>query len=465
MVNHLNKDQIFIRKLTDIVLANLGNENFGAKELELESGVSHYILRRRLSAITGKTVNQFIREIRLHKALEIVQNEEVTAAEVAYKVGFSSPSYFNACFHELFGYPPGKVGKVTVDKEEEINPVQVASKKERVRSVRRKYIIVLFGIPVLAILVYLGYNIFLKNSSSDAGLHLKSHEKSIAVLPFKNLSNSTDDQYFIDGLMEEILTKLSRIHDLRVVSRTSVEQFRESKSSTSEIAKKLNIEYIIEGSGQKYGNTFRLRVQLIEASTDKHIWAESYEEEVKETIDIFKIQSEVAQAIAAELKATITHEEKQILEKTPTASLTAYDFYQRGAEEFRNYTSDRSNKQALKRAEEKYGKALKYDSTFARAYIGLADVFYYKQRYESYFSKNYLDSMLILADRALFYDNHLAEGYYTRALYYLYKGTTDQAIKEYEKALKYNPNYWEAYKSLGWLVFILDYKNMDYVKA
>jgi AraC-like DNA-binding protein len=185
MVNHLNKDQIFIRKLTDIVLANLGDENFGAKELELESGVSHYILRRRLSAITGKTVNQFIREIRLHKALEIVQNEEVTAAEVAYKVGFSSPSYFNACFHELFGYPPGKVGKVTVDKEEEINPIQVASKKERVRSVRRKYNIVLLGIPVLAILVYLGYNIFLKNSSADAGQHLKSHEKSIAVLPLK----------------------------------------------------------------------------------------------------------------------------------------------------------------------------------------------------------------------------------------------------------------------------------------
>jgi TolB-like protein/AraC-like DNA-binding protein len=465
MVIHPNKDQIFISKLTDIVLANLEDENFGVKELEQESGVSHYILGRRLSAITGKTVNQFIREIRLHKALEMLQNEEVTAAEVAYKVGFSSPSYFNACFHELFGYPPGKVGKVTVDQEEEINPVQVPSKKERVRSVQRKYIIMSFGILVLAILVYLGYNILLKNYSADAGLHLKNHEKSIAVLPFKNLSNSTEGQYFIDGLMEEILTKLSRIHDLRVVSRTSVEQFRESKSSTSEIAKILNVKYIVEGSGQKYGNTFGLRVQLIEASKDRHIWAESYEEEVKETIDIFKIQSQIAQAIAAELKATITPEEKQILEKTPTASLTAYDFYLRGAEELRNYTPDLSNKQALKRAEEKYEKALKYDSTFARAYIGLADVFYYKHRYESYFSKNYLDSMLILADRALFYDDHLAEGYYKRALYYLNKGTTDQAIKEYEKALKYNPNYWEAYRSLGWLVYILDYKNMDYVKA
>ena len=111
MTENLSTDQILIRKLTEIVLANLENENFGVKELANESGMSHYRLNRRLHSISNKTINQFISETRLQKALEMLQNEELTAAEVAYKVGFSSPAYFNTCFHEFFGYPPGKVKK------------------------------------------------------------------------------------------------------------------------------------------------------------------------------------------------------------------------------------------------------------------------------------------------------------------------------------------------------------------
>ena len=105
-----------------------------------------------------------------------------------------------------------------------------------------------------------------------------------------------------------------------------------------EIAKKLGVSYIIEGSGQKYGNKFRLRVQLIKATgKEKHLWANSYEQELRETTDYFGIQSQIAQTIAKELKATITPEEKQLIEKVPTANLTAYDFYQRGREEERKF--------------------------------------------------------------------------------------------------------------------------------
>ena len=109
MIEHPTKDQVFIRKLTDIILANLGNENFGVKELIHESGMSHYGLNQRLHAINNKNINQFIREVRLQKALEMLQNEKVTASEVAYKVGFSSPAYFNTRFHEYYGYTPGEI--------------------------------------------------------------------------------------------------------------------------------------------------------------------------------------------------------------------------------------------------------------------------------------------------------------------------------------------------------------------
>jgi AraC-like DNA-binding protein len=108
---HLANDKVFISKLTEITLANLGDENFGVNELAHELGVSHHFLRRQLHEITNKTINQFIRETRLQKALEMLQNGKVTSSDVAYKVGFSSPAYFNTCFHEFFGYPPGKVKK------------------------------------------------------------------------------------------------------------------------------------------------------------------------------------------------------------------------------------------------------------------------------------------------------------------------------------------------------------------
>ena len=127
-----------------------------------------------------------------------------------------------------------------------------------------------------------------------------------------------ENTYFINGIMDEILNNLQKIKDFRVLSRTSTEQYRGStKLTIPKIAKELDVNYIVEGSGQKYGNTFRLRVQLIAANNEKHLWGESYEQEIKETKDIFKIQSQVAQTIASELKATITPEEKQLIEKTP----------------------------------------------------------------------------------------------------------------------------------------------------
>jgi TolB-like protein len=152
--------------------------------------------------------------------------------------------------------------------------------------------------------VYIGYSVFFKNISSETGKSTKHLEKSIAVLPFKNLSNIIDNQYFIDVMMEEILTNLCRIHALRVISRTSVEQFRDGTRSASEIGKKLDVDYLVEGSGQKYGNKFVLRVQLIAVHNERHLWAESYEQEIMETSDIYKLQSRIAQEIAAELKAT-----------------------------------------------------------------------------------------------------------------------------------------------------------------
>jgi len=122
MIEQNAKDQIFIRKLTEIILANLEDENFGTKELSRETALSQRSINQKLKSISGKTLSQFIRETRLHKALEMLQNGNLTASEVAYKVGFGSPTYFNKCFHECFGYSPGTAKKADFETTGELNP-------------------------------------------------------------------------------------------------------------------------------------------------------------------------------------------------------------------------------------------------------------------------------------------------------------------------------------------------------
>jgi TolB-like protein len=267
-------------------------------------------------------------------------------------------------------------------------------------------------------------------------------DKSIAVLPFINDSPDQERMYFINGIMESVLNNLCMIEDLRVPGRTSVEQYRNNPKPIPVVAEEMNVDYILEGSGHRDGNNVRLIVQLLDGRKDQHLWSKTYDADIEE---IFSMQSEIAQLIAAEIEAIITPEEKQLIEKVPTTSLTALDFYQRGREEHYHYWSDNDNKEALENAEDFYYKALEYDSSFALAYVGLANVYQDKHYWETFLSEDFLDSVLFLADIALSYDNQLSEAYNKKGYYYSQKGRTDQAIAEYEKAIRFNPNDWLAY--------------------
>jgi TolB-like protein len=277
----------------------------------------------------------------------------------------------------------------------------------------------------------------------------KALDKSIAVLPFVNDSQDKENTYFINGIMEEVLLNLQAIKDLRVPGRTSVEQYRNPTKSIPEIAKELGVSYIVEGSGQKYGNTFVLRIQLLEGETDRHLWGDSYEKKIDNIEDIIRIQSQIAQSIAKELKAIITPEEKQLIEKTPTTSLTAYDFYQRGRDEHNKFWNDNDNKTALGKAENLYYKALEYDSAFAKAYSGLAIAYYDRHFFETYFKEGFLDSCLILANIALSFDDQLDEAYYIKGRYYYANGQIEKAMDNYDKTYQINPNYYSVYSGKG----------------
>jgi TolB-like protein len=270
-------------------------------------------------------------------------------------------------------------------------------------------------------------------------------EKSIAILPFRNDSPNDTNTYFINGLMEDVLNHLQMIKDLRVISRTSVEQYRNATKSVPQIAKEQNVNYIVEGSGQKYGTSFTVNVQLIRAVKEDQLWAKSYQQEIRSISDIISVQNKIAESIVEELKATITPEEKHLIEKVHTKNLNAYDFYQRGREDLMKYWVDNDNNSALNSAGRQLTKALTFDSTFADAYASLAEVYLSKKLWLDMFSESYLDSVLILVNRALSYDDQLAEAYSVKGDYYYAKGMSNKALEEYDKTIELNPNEWSAY--------------------
>ena len=189
------------------------------------------------------------------------------------------------------------------------------------------------GVPVaiaIAALV-IGGTLFVTREAAPTGAQpakisapVQSTAKSIAVLPFANRSTDKDNEFFTDGMHEDILTQLSHIRELRVTSRTSVEQYRGTKKSLKQIGEELGVAYVLEGSVQRAGSKVRVTGQLIRAATDEHVWARSYD---RALTDIFHLQSELAQAIAKELKAAISPEEKKAIESRPTENLAAYDLY------------------------------------------------------------------------------------------------------------------------------------------
>jgi TolB-like protein len=336
----------------------------------------------------------------------------------------------------------GKTGKPhalkNIEKGEKIS-------KWRFNRKSKKWLIISLSVFLSVALSLTIFKIIISNKNTDSITKL---EKSIAVLPFINDSPDQENGYFINGIMDEVLNNLQKISDFRVLSRTSTEQFRGTdRPGIPEIAKKLDVNFIVEGSGQKYGNTFRIRVQLIATHNEKHLWAESYEQEIQSTKDIFGIQSHIAEAIAAELKATITPEEKQRIEEIPTANLTAYDFYRRGKEEEEKLELPGDRSSSLKIIEEMYRKALENDPAFGPAYAGLALVYWWKHGDLAANSKNILDSVPILCDIALSYDNKNSQAYLIKGDYYHFMGKEEQALKEYDIAIKYNPNDFRIYWS------------------
>lgn len=266
----------------------------------------------------------------------------------------------------------------------------------------------------------------------------------IAVLPFANLSSDPQQDYFSDGLTEDIITQLSKIRAYKVISRTSVMQYKTSPKSVKEIGKELGVSLILEGSVQRHGEKVRITAQLINAITDEHIWADSYDRSLH---DIFTIQREVALAIAAVLNTTLTKKETQELDYIPTADVQAYDLYMRG----RLMLEKRSKADVLS-AREYFQQAVARDKGFAAAYAGLADSFLLSS------FRGYEDPVQMLwqakkhIDVAAGLDPYSGETQASLGYWYFQNFDWHAAEITYQRAIRLNANQSNAYL---WLAILL----------
>jgi class 3 adenylate cyclase/TolB-like protein/Tfp pilus assembly protein PilF len=608
-------DHEFLKKVTAIIEDNVSNEHFGVSELAHEMGMSRSNLLRKIKKQTNLSVSLFIRQVRLKQAMEMLKQTSLNVSEVAFKVGFSSTSYFIKCFREYYGYPPGEAGKrepeesssegeastyknhqlaaimftdiegytalmqrdearavafrnrhreifnATIAKfngrilqyygdgtlstfasaidavkcgiemqlafreepqipirigihsgdiiftEDDIigDGVNVASRIESLSTVGSVFIsekvydevknqpgihttsmgvfelknvnrpLEVFAITnkglvvpdkahsegkvkregiedaakqrtrwirsgliwTLVILVFAvaGYLIFGTGLLNESQHRLSSTNqntvvRSIAVLPFINDSYDSSNVYIINGLMESILNNLQKIENLRVVSRTSVEKFRGSAKTIPEIAEELNVNYIIEGSGQKIGEQIMLSIQLIDAGGDQHLWSQQYSREVR---NIFALQSEVAKKIADQIHVIITPEVEQRIDKVPTYNLVAYDYYLKGMDLYHQ-----ENAEDLRKGITWFKKAVKEDPQFAAAWANLAIGYYYLDIFRT--EKLYSDSINLYANKALQNDPELSQGLLAKGLFYMNNSESELAVPYLEKALEFNPN-------------------------
>jgi len=265
-------------------------------------------------------------------------------------------------------------------------------------------------------------------------------EKSIVVLPFDNISPDKGNEYFSDGLTDEIITDLSQVHELRVISRNSAMMFKGTRKATKSIGRELNVQYVLEGSVRKAGSNLRITAQLIDATDDAHLWAEKYSGTLD---DVFDIQEKVSRSIVDALKLKLTPAQKERLEKKPTENLTAYDYYLKGRDYYYRY-----HKQDNENAIRLFKKALGLDPDYTLAYAGLGDA--YAQRVQKFgFARSWLDSAVDVNKKSISIDPNCAEAHKALGLAYFGKGWLHKALQVYRRAVELNPNYNPAVSNLG----------------
>ena len=304
-----------------------------------------------------------------------------------------------------------------------------------------------FGLA-LVLAIGLSFALYLRNHSSPV-IH------SLAVLPLENLSGDASQDYFADGMTDELITRLAQISALRVISRASVMTYKSARKPLAEIARELNVEAVVEGSVVRSGDRVRIDAQLIKVPADRHIWAQSYDDDIRDTL---ALQSKVTRAIAEQVKATLSGQEQAKLERSKPVKPEAYEAYLKG-----RYYWNKRTRDGLRAANEYFNRAVERDPTYAEAYAGLADSYAVSGdwKYGVLSPQEAFPKATAAATKALALDDTLGEAHASLAFAFdLYGWDWEAADTEYKQAIKLNPGYATAHQWYSWHLIMMG-RNSD----
>ncbi len=311
----------------------------------------------------------------------------------------------------------------------------------------RKLDFAIIGLLVIALIFVVVDNYVLEAEPEQAELATErapeaesvAREKSIAVLPFENLSRDATNEPFTIGIHDDILTQISKISALKVISRTSVMEYRNTTKNLKTIGQELGAATILEGGVQRAGDRVRINVQLIDAASDKHLWADTYDRRLT-AANIFAIQTEIATAIADALRATLSTEEQELLDTIPTENMAALEAYFLGKQRMEKRSSV-----ALAEAVDDFNRAIELDPSFALAYVGLADSYQLQIEYSGLPLDEMTEKAQAATDKALALDDRLAEAYTSLGGIESFRNDYEATEAAFQRALELNPNYVTAY--------------------
>jgi TolB-like protein/AraC-like DNA-binding protein/Tfp pilus assembly protein PilF len=417
-------DEAFIIRARKILLDNLEDDGFGVAQLSREAGLSKSQLLRKIKGSTGKTASEFIRETRLQEAAVMLKDRHFTSSEIAYRVGFGSPSYFNKCFHEHYGMTPGEFKLRKKDEKPPEDPIPINSKKNY-----GKVVLITFIIFIFFTALFLHFNFF-------SGEHLIADKKeyAIAVLPFLDLANNDGSDYLADGITEAITLELARSNEMRVISRGSAMSFKDTKKHYKEIATALNVNLLLEGSVLFDKDSLRVVAQLIEPfPEERHLWAGNFNLKIENIIGLVE---SVSRSIAHEINLAVLPEGPK-LQNYPI-NPEAYDLYLRGRHLWNHATPE-----SLTSAIEYLKGSIKIDSNFAAAYATLAESYILMNKFsqDENEKKDNIKLGKISIDKALEKGPYLAEAYITKGnILGKFDWNWEGMRKMTEKGLELDPN-------------------------
>ncbi|WP_228851229.1 helix-turn-helix domain-containing protein [Aegicerativicinus sediminis] len=464
-------ESTFVIKVNAIIESNLEDEKFGVNELADACHLSRSQLHRKLGELTGKSTTQYIREYRLEKALKMLKNNEATASEIAYKVGFNSPTYFNSSFSKYFGYTPGEYRvRSSLETESEVENTETPSKISKSK---------ILTFSIVGLLVVLGV-IFWQSSTTIEPETLDPIEViatptndnvSIMVSVFKNLSSDPQNQYFADGIREDIISQLSKLEGVIIKSDQLPKSNLNVGSSNQSNPIKIEVDYVLNGSVQKFEDDIKVNIQLFDSNTNSLVWTSGFENKFE---DIFELEKEISRQIASELDLVLGPDEIQRLEKTPTDNIEAYNLYLQG-----KYKMFQFKQPDFDEAIQLFYECINMDPNFALGYVGLSEWVLYNffpnvpeaefLRAREYINKalsideNISDAQRVLGVISMEYEWNWnkAETAFKKALeldsnnLYAYinyakflrsiKGDFDSALYYLEESLKRNPVSYHAY--------------------